>query len=124
MADMIGRAVCRASRPSLGFVIVSSLQFPKSNASRKCIAVSAPKRFRNRFGLRFVAVGSAGVSARQVHTLSSNSSSPVLDEDVGQNRPGIEVPEDEGASADRLENGVSQLRELCAGKMPDYLLRR
>ncbi len=120
MADIIGRAVCRASSPSLGFVVAPSLRFPQS-FSFKCQACT---RFCNNFGLRSLAVGGAGVSARQVQTLASDSSSPALDEEVGQNRTGIEAGEDEEEIGDCRENGVSQLRELCAGKVPDYLLRR
>lgn len=133
MADMIGRAVFRASRTSSGFVIAPSLHFPKSNHERapKCIAVSATTRFRNRCGNFSKSglsslTGGPEISARQVHTFSSDSSSPALvadDEGVGTTRSGVEALEDEEESGD-LEDGVSPLSALCVGKVPEYLLRR
>lgn len=125
---MIGRAVFRASRTSLGFVVAPSLQFHNNKHVRvaNSVAILASTRFSNRCG-HFYKRGLSSlekISARQVHALASNSSSPAIadDEEVGVNRPDIvalEV-EDGGDHA----NGVSQLSELCAGKVPEYLLRR
>lgn len=139
---MIGRTVFRASRTSsLGFVIAPpSLQFPKqkssafptcSNSSSRSAVVSACTRllfsanFSQKSGLNSPRARIAAArQQQQVHAVSSdsNSSSPALvaddeNEEAGESPTGTEALEDE-------ENGVSPLRKLCAGKVPEYLLRR
>jgi hypothetical protein len=64
-------------------------------------------KISTRFCHRPVAVR---VSARQAHGLSSST----LDRG--------ELDDDDDNKEE--ENGISQLRELCASKVPDYILRR
>ncbi|KAG0588713.1 hypothetical protein KC19_2G263900 [Ceratodon purpureus] len=105
MADMIGRAVWRASRTPLGFVVAPSLSshWNQTRTVGRCVTMCG--KFSTS-GLRSL----ERVSARQVQVLASESSSHAV------------VADDEGV--DGVEGGVSPLSELCAGKVPEYLLRR
>lgn len=101
---MIERAVCGALRTSLSSVITPSLQLSKRNYVRV-------ESVSTRFCHRPVAVR---VSARQAHGLSSST----LD------RRELDDDDDDDDKDKEEENGISQLRELCASKVPDYILRR
>ena len=120
MADTIGRAVLRASRTSFGFVVAPSLHFHQKNHATvaKCIPVVASTRRSDRCGRVWKSGLSAveRISPRQVHALASDAS-----------RPAVVADDEEVAGVlalEGVESGGSQLRELCAGKVPEYLLRR
>ena len=125
----MGRAALRASRATWGFGVAPPLHFhPNKHATApQFVAFSSSTKLSNACG----SFSTAGLSflertpARQVHVLAADSSSPAVvadDAGVGGSRRGIVVVE--GVDSGAHEGGASRLSELCAGKVPEYLLRR